>query len=40
LGKRIIELRAHFSLIVAGEPPIPHMAHHTYHSDDVGARSS
>src|SRR5437660_3105437 len=37
LGKGIIELCAHLSLIVAGQTPIPHMAHYPHHPDGVGA---
>src|SRR6266550_1369721 len=37
LGKGIIELCAHLSLIVAGQTPMPHMAHYPHHPDGVGA---
>src|SRR5262249_21521250 len=39
LGKGIIELRAHLSLIVADESPIPDMARHTHYPGGVRALS-
>src|SRR5258706_7749755 len=39
LRKRIIELRAHFGLIIAGEPPMPDMTHHADHPYGIGTQT-
>src|SRR4029077_9214783 len=38
LIKRTIDLIAHSGLIIASEPPVPDMAHHSYDLDGVRAQ--